>query len=154
MKRIIIILLATMIFLPMEAQVGIGGRGLFGIDGNAYGGLEFSYQKLGKKEFDLGFANSSWKFTGLKLVNFIAGEDFAFYGGLGAGIGYNDYYDEVFSSLAADLGAYLLFGPIQAGLDWRPEWNFCNAPNSDVTFNVALSLRLVFGRRNYQAWYY
>jgi len=153
MKRFLIIVLLASFILPAAAQVGIGARGLFGIDGNAYGGLEFSYQKLGKKELDLGFSNNSWKATGLKLFNIIPGEDFALYGGLGIGVGYNDYYDEAFSCLAADLGAYLLFGPIQLGLDWRPEWNFFNAPGSDVTFNLALSMRLVFGRKNYQAWY-
>jgi len=152
MKRILTVLLISLFIFPAMAQVGIGARGLFGVDGNAYGGLEFSFQKLGKKEFDLGFANNSWKATGLKLFNIIPGDDFGFYGGVGLGIGYNDYYDEAFSCLAANLGTYLLFGPIQLGLDWRPEWNFYNAPNSNVTFNLALSGRLVFGRKNYSRY--
>ncbi len=143
-------LFATVVLIAMfataGAQIGIGARGMFGVDGGAYGGLELSIQRFGRSEFDLGWSNDSWKFTGLKLFNLIGGGNFGFYGGFGAGIGYSNLSDEVFGTFAADLGTYIRVGPLQVGLDWRPEWNVFNAPNADVTFNVALSTRLVLGK--------
>lgn len=136
-----------MLAAPASAQVGIGIRGLFGVEGNSYGGAELSVQALGRSEFDLGRANDSWKLTGLKLVRFSKSTNFGFYGGIGGGLGYTERYDEWFGTFALDLGTYLLFGPIQVGLDWRPEWNVFSYPGKDVAFNVALSGRLVFGRR-------
>lgn len=148
-KRIYIIatgLLAIMI-TSASAQTAIGARGLFGVEGNSYGGIELSIQKPGRSEFDLGWANDSWKFTGLKLVNFIPRRNFGFYGGIGGGLGYTHRYDELFGSFALDLGTYILIGPIQLGLDWRPEWNVFNYQGNDISFNVALSGRLLFGKR-------
>jgi len=130
-----------------SAQVGIGVRGIFGVEGNSYGGAEFSFQKLGRSEFDFGLSNDSWKFTGLKLINIVPRRNFALYGGIGGGLGYSNRYDELFGSFALDLGTYILVGPIQLGLDWRPEWNVFNYPGHDLSFNVALSGRLVFGKR-------
>ena len=138
-------LLMTM-FATAGAQTGIGARGIWGLDGGAYGGLELSIQSIGRFEFDLGWSNDSWKFTGLKLFNLIGGGKFGLYGGFGAGIGYSNLNDEVFGTFAVDLGTYVRLGPIQLGLDWRPEWNVFNAPNSDVSFNLALSARLMFGK--------
>jgi hypothetical protein len=131
-----------------SAQTGIGARGIFGMEGNSYGGAEFSIQKLGRSEFNFGRANQSWKFTGLKLVNFTSGRNFALYGGVGGGLGYTNRYDEWFGSFALDLGTYVLIGPVQLGLDWRPEWNVFNYPGNDLSFHVALSGRLVFGKRH------
>ena len=130
-----------------SAQTAIGARGLFGVEGNSYGGAEFSIQKPGRSEFDFGLANNSWKFTGLKLVNIIPRRNFAFYGGIGGGLGYSRWYDEFFGSFALDLGTYVLVGPVQIGLDWRPEWNVLNYPGRDVSFNLALSGRILFGKR-------
>ncbi|MEZ5071125.1 MAG: hypothetical protein R2751_09175 [Bacteroidales bacterium] len=131
-----------------NGQTGIGARGILGVDGNAYGGGELSIQKLGRSEFDLGWANDSWKLTGLKLFEFTNNPGSGIYGGIGGGLGYSDWYDEFFGNFALDLGAYILVGPIQLGLDWRPEWNVFNYWGNDVTFNVALSGRFVFGRHN------
>lgn len=122
-------------------------RGIFGIEGNAYGGVELSLQKLRRHEFNFGWANESWKFTGLKLVNFVPCRNFGLYGGIGGGVGYTRRYDEVFGTFALDLGSYILIGPVQLGLDWRPEWNLFNYPGNDLAFNLALSGRIVFGKR-------
>jgi hypothetical protein len=91
---------ATCIFLFMisnlSGQTAIGARGLFGVEGNSYGGAELSIQKPGRSEFDFGRANDSWKLTGLKLVNLTRGRDYAIYGGVGGGLGYSQRYDEFF----------------------------------------------------------
>jgi hypothetical protein len=151
MKRYRYLIAVAIILFPLltgvSAQTGIGARGIFGVSGNSYGGAELSLQKLGRHEFDVGWANDSWKFTGLKLLNFIPARNFGLYGGAGAGIGYTHRYDEFFGNFALDLGTYILIGPIQLGLDWRPEWNLFNYPGNDLSFNLALSGRLVFGAR-------
>ncbi|MEN8228653.1 MAG: hypothetical protein ABFS38_10905 [Bacteroidota bacterium] len=149
LKYSVAAILLTAILASASAQTGIGARGLFGVEGNSYGGIEISLQKIGKHEWDLGWSNDSWKFTGLKLFNFIGGADggLGLYGGIGAGIGYSNHYDEFFGSFALDLGSYLWLGPIQVGLDWRPEWNVFNYSGKDVSFNVALSARLMFGKK-------
>lgn len=134
------------LFFEATAQTGIGARGIFGVSGNSYGGAELSMQKLGRHEFNMGWANDSWKFTGLKLMNFTPGRNFAIYGGAGGGIGYTRRYDEFFGALALDLGTYILIGPFQLGLDWRPEWNLFNYSGNDLSFNLALSGRIVFGK--------
>jgi len=139
--------LVALMITSVSAQTAIGARGLFGVDGNSYGGAELSIQKPGRSEFDLGWANDSWKFTGLKLINIIPRHNFALYGGIGGGLGYSRRYDEFFGSFALDLGAYVLVGPVQVGLDWRPEWNVFNYPGSELSFNVALSGRILFGKR-------
>lgn len=141
--------IALMVIATIQgtAQVGIGARGIFGVEGNSYGGVEFSVQKLGRSEFDFGLSNDSWKFTGLKLIQIVPGRNFAMYGGIGGGLGYSNRYDELFGSFALDLGTYILLGPVQLGLDWRPEWNVFNYPGHELSFNVALSGRLVFGKR-------
>jgi len=60
---------------------------------------------------------------------------------------YNTHvYDEFYGTLAVDLGTYLKFGPVQLGLDWRPEWFVMNHSGSDVSFNVSLNARLALGR--------
>ena len=147
MKTYLTILVFAFLFTSgLNAQTGIGARGLLGVDGNAYGGLEFSIQKIGKYELDLGLMNDSWKATGLKLRPFIERNNFGVYGGYGIGIGYYDPYDELFGTFALNLGSYLTLGRIQIGLDWRPEWNFFNAPGKDLSFNLALSTRWLFGR--------
>ncbi len=148
LRLIVAALLATIFITTASAQTGIGVRGLFGIEGNAYGGAEISLQKIGRHEWDLGWSNDSWKFTGLKLFNFLGSNTggFGLYGGLGAGIGYSNTYDQMFGSFALDLGTYIWAGPIQVGLDWRPEWNVFNYPGKDVSFNLALSARLMFGK--------
>jgi len=144
-------IIAALLLLPLlgevSAQTGIGARGIFGVSGNSYGGAELSIQKIGRYELDMGWANDSWKFTGLKLMNFIPGRNVGLYGGAGAGIGYSRYYDEFFGNFALDLGAYILIGPFQLGLDWRPEWNLFHYSGRDLAFNLALSGRIVFGRR-------
>lgn len=136
-------------FASASAQTGIGVRGLFGIDGNAYGGAELTYQKIGRSEFDLGWANDSWKLTGLKLFNLLSSGGYGIYAGVGGGLGYykTHTYSEWYGTLAVDLGSYLMLGPIQLGLDWRPEWYVINHTGNNVGFNLALSARLVFGRR-------
>lgn len=146
MKKALFILLFTALAAGCFSQTAIGARGLFGVDGNAYGGLEFSLQKPGQSEFDLGFLNDSWKFTGLKLFELIPSNGIGLYLGAGMGLGYYQPYDEVFATFAGNIGSYIMLGPIQVGLDWRPEWNFFNTPGNDLTFNLALSGRLVFGR--------
>lgn len=141
-------LVLVLMFGSASAQFAVGARGLFGVEGNAYGGVELSVQKIGHSEFDLGWANNSWKFTGLKLFSLIEGRGFGLYAGAGGGFGYYNthVYDEVFGTLALDLGSYVMLGPVQVGLDWRPEWYIINHSGSDVSFNVALSVRLAFGR--------
>jgi len=148
MKKIVALSSLIIICSVASAQTGIGARGIFGVEGNSYGGVELSIQKLGRSGFNFGRANESWKFTGLKLVNFIPRRNFALYGGVGGGLGYTNRYDEWFGAFALDLGAYILIGPLQLGLDWRPEWNVFNYPGQDLTFNVALGGRLVFGKRH------
>lgn len=146
-KYIAAAFLAALMVNTVSAQTAIGARGLFGVEGNSYGGIELSIQKPGRVEFDLGWANDSWKFTGLKLVDFIPRKNFALYGGIGGGLGYSRFYDEFFGSFALDIGTYVLVGPIQIGLDWRPEWNVFNYPGNELSFNVALSGRFLFGKR-------
>ena len=142
-----VFLLAGM-FGTASAQWAVGARGLFGVEGNAYGGLELSVQNIGRSEFDFGWANESWKFTGLKLFSLLRNRSFGLYAGLGGGIGYfnTPVYDELYGTLAMNLGTYLKAGPVQVGLDWRPEWYVINYSGKDVSFNVALSARLALGR--------
>ncbi len=143
---------ATLLLILMlgsaSGQIAVGARGLFGVEGNAYGGVELSVQNIGRSEFDLGWANNSWKFTGLKLFNLLRSGSFGLYAGAGGGIGYynSHEYDEIFGTLALNLGSYLMLGPVQVGLDWRPEWYIINHSGSDVSFNVALGARLALGR--------
>ena len=147
MKKYILFKLSCLfISIAANGQTGIGARGIFGVDGNAYGGLEFSIQKLGHYELDLGLLNDSWKLTGLKHYSFIDTRNLGLYGGGGIGIGYYDDFDELFGTFALNIGSYLMLGRLQLGLDWRPEWNFFNAPGRDLSFNLALSARWVFGR--------
>ena len=147
MKRLMIIIaIAIGFIMNTNAQVGVGGRGIFGWDGNAYGGFEFSIQKLDRYELDLGIMHDSWKATGLKLFPFVERNNFGLYGGAGVGIGYYDPIDEVFGTFALNIGSYITLGRLQLGLDWRPEWNFFNAPGNDLSFNTALSARWVFGK--------
>jgi hypothetical protein len=136
------------VFGVASAQWAIGARGLLGVEGNAYGGVELSVQNIARSEFDLGWANDSWKFTGLKLFSLLGGKGAGLYAGLGGGIGYYNSveYDEAYGTLAADLGGYVMLGPVQVGLDWRPEWFVINHSGSDVSFNLALSARLALGR--------
>lgn len=147
LKYFTVTCLTAFVITSVSAQTAIGARGLFGVEGNSYGGVEISLQKPGRSEFDFGRANESWKFTGLKLINIVPRRNFALYGGVGGGVGYSERYDELFGSFALDLGTYILIGPIQLGLDWRPEWNVFNYPGQDVSFNVALSGRFLFGKR-------
>lgn len=147
MRRFIsIIALALFLGAGLQAQTGLGARGIFGVDGNAYGGLEFSIQKLGHYELDFGRLNESWKATGLKHVAIVDRNNFGVYGGGGIGIGYYDRYDELFGTFALNIGSYIMLGHLQMGLDWRPEWNFFNAPGNDLSFNLALSARWVFNK--------
>lgn len=147
MKKIILFF-GLIIFssITLKAQTGIGARGLLGLDGNAYGGLEFSIQKIGQYEIDLGLLGDSWKATGLKLVSFVESNNFGVYGGGGIGLGYYDRFDELYGTFALNIGSYIMLGRLQVGLDWRPEWNFFNAPGNELTFNLALSARWEFGR--------
>jgi hypothetical protein len=151
MKKLRYLIVAVPLFFVLSAasaQWAIGARGLFGVEGNAYGGVELSVQNIARSEFDLGWANDSWKFTGLKLFSLLGGRGAGLYAGLGGGIGYynSNLYDEVYGTLAADLGCYVMLGPVQVGLDWRPEWFVINHSGSDVSFNLALSARLALGR--------
>ncbi len=145
-RKLLFPVIILLFAIQVQAQVGVGARGVLGVDGNAYGGFEFSIQGLHKYEVDLGFANDSWKATGLKLFPFIDRKRFGLYGGAGFGLGYYEPIDETFGNFALNLGSFILVGPIQVGLDWRPEWNFFNSPGNDLTFNLALSTRWVFGR--------
>lgn len=148
MKRYILFICISFLFSASAiSQVGIGARGIFGVDGNSYGGLEFSIQKPGQYEFDLGVLNDSWKATGLKHYAFVQRRNFGVYGGGGLGLGYYDRFDELFGTFALNLGSYVMLGRVQMGLDWRPEWNFFNAPGNDLSFNLALSARWVFGKK-------
>ncbi|MFC2129774.1 hypothetical protein ACFLQX_03220 [Bacteroidota bacterium] len=149
MKRLFIVSALILLFAAnIEAQVGLGARGLFGTDGNAYGGVEFSIQKLGKYELDIGTMNDSWKATGLKLFPFVKRRNFGIYGGGGIGIGYYEPQDDIFGSLALNLGSYIMVGRVQLGLDWRPEWSFSYPYERSLGFNTALSARWVFGRKD------
>lgn len=147
MKRILTLsIFAFFLVASSYGQTAIGARGIFGVDGNAYGGLEFSVQKPGRGEFDLGMMNDSWKATGLKHWSLIDRRNLGLYWGGGVGIGYYDPYDELFGTFALNFGTYAMLGKLQLGLDWRPEWNFFNAPGRDLSFNLALSGRWVFGK--------
>jgi hypothetical protein len=90
--------------------------------------------------------NESWKATGLKHVAIVERNNFGVYGGGGVGIGYYERYDELFGTFALNIGSYIMLGRLQLGLDWRPEWNFFNAPGNDLSFNTALSARWVFNK--------
>ncbi len=148
MKRFIIIAFIAMFSaIALQAQVGVGARGILGVDGNAYGGLELSIQKPGQYEIDFGRMNESWKITGLKHYAFVDRKNFGVYGGGGLGIGYYDSFDEMFGTFALNVGSYIMLGRLQTGLDWRPEWNFFNAPGNDLSFNLALSARWIFGKK-------
>lgn len=136
----------TVLGQALSAQTGIGARGIFGMDGGAYGGLEFSIQKPGRYELDLGVLRDSWKATGLKQRSFVDRNNFGMYYGYGLGLGYYDRFDELFGTFALNLGSYLMLGRLQMGLDWRPEWNFFNAPGNNLSFNLALSSRWMFGK--------
>jgi len=115
------------------------------MDGNSYGGLEFSVQNPGEWEFDLGSANDSWKATGLKHRSIVDRRNLGVYWGGGFGLGYYEPYDEFFGSFALNLGSYMRLGHLQLGLDWRPEWYFLNYSGNDLAFNLALSGRWIFG---------
>lgn len=141
-------LFITLLATSASAQVAVGGRGILGIDGNAYGGFELSLQKIDRWEFDLGKVNTSWKATGLKLFPLLDRKRIGIYVGGGLGMAYYDPFDEVYFNLAGNLGSFIIVGPIQLGLDWRPEWNFYNPPNNNLGFNLALSARWVFNRRD------
>ena len=145
-KYILALILLCMAGLGIHGQTGIGARGLFGMDGNAYGGIEFSIQRPAKFELDLGVIGESWKATGVKLVPFVDRENFGVYGGYGLGLGSYDDFNELYGTFALDLGTYLMLGKLQTGLDWRPEWNFFNSPRNDLSFNLALSFRWMFGK--------
>ena len=72
MKRYILFPVILLFFSAgAMAQTGSGARGIFGVDGNAYGGLEFSIQHPGHYELDLGFSDESWKVTALKHYSFV-----------------------------------------------------------------------------------
>ncbi|MBL0342516.1 MAG: hypothetical protein IPP71_17415 [Bacteroidetes bacterium] len=133
----------------LQAQTGIGIRGLWGFDEDSYGGVELSMQKLNKWEMDLGWnENDIWKFTYLKQFKLIQiGDRFgAIYGGIGASGGYNEPKEEVISTVAGNVGAFVLLGAIELGLDWRPEFGLLNVPNEDFTFTTALSVRFMLGK--------
>jgi hypothetical protein len=149
MKRSVLFLIMISMFVAsIHAQVGVGGRGVFGVDGNAYGGFELSLQKIDRWEFDLGTVNESWKATGLKLFPLLDRKRIGVYAGGGLGMAYYEPFDDLYFNLAANLGSFIIVGPVQLGLDWRPEWNFYNPPKNNLGFNVAMSARWVFNRRN------
>ena len=133
--------------ISAQSQVGVGARGLFHYNGNAYGGLELSIQKIYKYELDLGVVGDSWKATGLKLIPIIEKKRVGLYGGAGLGVGYYAPEEDIYGTLAFDIGAFIRFGRIQLGLDWRPEYNFSYPPDSDLSFSTALSARWVFGQK-------
>jgi len=148
MRKAILISALIMLFtISAQSQVGVGARGLFKYDGNAYGGLELSIQKINKYELDLGFSGDSWKATGLKLFPFIERKRVGLYGGAGMGVGYYSPEEDIYGTLAFDIGAFMRIGRLQLGLDWRPEYNFSYPPDSDLSFSTALSARWVFGKK-------
>jgi len=54
--------------------------------------------------------NDSWKATGLKLLPLVERKRFGIYGGGGMGLGYYEPVDEVFVTLALDIGSYITIG--------------------------------------------
>ncbi|MEN8139432.1 MAG: hypothetical protein ABFR62_13480, partial [Bacteroidota bacterium] len=150
MKKILFISSLLLLFsLSGFSQNAIGIRGgVFGVDGNAYGGVEFSFQGIGSHEIDFGYiSGGTWKFTGLKLWTLAGNRDrFSFYGGAGVGLGLQR--EHFHANLAVDLGLSLrIVKFLQFTLDYRPEWALTKNSYVDDAFswnNIALGFRFVF----------
>lgn len=158
MKKSVLLLVVMLVFglSNTYGQTAIGLRGgVFGVDGNSFGGAEISVQGIGNYEIDLGWIDSkngySWKITGLKLFHLLGNrEKFSMYAGAGVGLGTNHRIikdDNVFhANLAADLGvSWRVVKFLQLTLDYRPEWNLTKS-STDTSFewsNIALGVRYV-----------
>jgi len=153
-KHIFITIFALMFSASAFSQTGIGIRGgMFGVDGNSYGGLELSLQSIANYEIDFGYiSGGNWKVTALKLFKLAGDEEFlCLYGGAGAGAGLVTtpvIDDEFHANLALDLGVSIrVLDFLQFTLDYRPEWALTKNSYSDSAFewtNVALGARFVF----------
>ena len=130
-----------------QSAIGVRG-GVFGIDGNSYGGLEVSYTKIGSMELDFGWTGAdAYKFTFLKQFGLIGDANkFLLYAGLGAGLG--AISSEFHANAAVDVGISLKFLKfIQVSLDYRPEWAITTNSYDSTSFswnNIALGLRFAF----------
>lgn len=130
-----------------QSAIGVRG-GVFGVDGNAYGGLEVSYTKIGSMELDLGWTGSdAWKLTFLKQFGLIGNADkFLLYAGLGAGAG--AISSQFHANVAVDVGISLkLLKFLQLSLDYRPEWAITSNSYNSTSFtwsNIALGVRFAF----------
>lgn len=155
MKKHFLITIIALVFASAGySQTGIGIRGgMFGVDGNSYGGLEVSLQGIASYELDFGYIDGgNWKFTALKLFKLIGKrEGFCLYAGLGAGAGLVNgtiIENEFHANLAVDVGVSLrILKFLQFTLDYRPEWAMTNNSYTDTAFewgNIALGARIVF----------
>ena len=149
-KRYLGLLLVILMFsVDGFSQSAIGVRGgVFGVDGNSYGGLEVSYTKIGSMELDFGWTGAdAYKFTFLKQFGLIGNaEKFLLYAGFGAGLG--AISSEFHANAAVDVGISLKFLKfLQVSLDYRPEWAITSNSYDSTSFswnNIALGLRFAF----------
>jgi len=149
-KRYLGLLLVVLMFsVSGFSQSAIGVRGgVFGIDGNSYGGLEVSYTKIGSMELNVGWTGSdAWKATYLKQFGLIGNANkFLLYAGLGVGAG--AISSQFHANLAVDAGISLrLLKFLQLSLDYRPEWAMTSNSYTETSFtwnNIALGVRLAF----------
>jgi|LGVD01.1.fsa_nt_gb hypothetical protein len=150
--KVVYSFLVFIFFLSIDgnSQVAVGLRGgVFGVDGNSYGGVELSVQKIGSYEFDLGWiSDGSWKLTGLKQFTLIGSKKaFSLYGGGGMGVGL-DASSEFQANFALNAGLSLrLIKILQLTLDYRPEWAITGNTSNNTQFswnNIALGVRIAF----------
>ena len=155
------ILMLAMSFNMSAQEIAKHALGLRLGSNDGFGG-EISYQhKLSKNnraEFDLGFRNSTnydaFKLTGLYQWVWNIEGGFNWYAGLGGGVGsYSiskkygyDGTSGVFFDIAGDIGIEYLFDfPLQASLDFRPEFYVGDKyRNDNYGSDIALSLRYRF----------
>jgi len=142
---VIVLLFSTAGF--SQSAIGVRG-GVFGVDGNAYGGLEVSYTRIGSMELDFGWTGSdAWKATYLKQFGLIGSPDkFLLYAGLGVGMG--AVSSQFHANAAVDVGISLkLLKFLQLSLDYRPEWAMTSNSYTETSFtwnNIALGVRFAF----------
>jgi len=149
MKKLLGLALLMMLSIGAYSQSAIGIRGgVFGVDGNSYGGLEVSYTRIGSMELDFGWTgNNSYKFTYLKQFGLVGdANNFLLYAGLGAGLG--AISSQFHANAAVDVGvSWKLLNFLQLSLDYRPEWAITSNSYTETSFswnNIALGLRYAF----------
>ncbi len=167
MKKLILVLVLGLGSFGLSAQVSDHALGLrFG--GSNGLGTEITYQKAmgaaNRLQLDLGLRSSraadAFKLSGTyQWVKPIKNDFYWFYGG-GAGLGYVDFDNSISNVLAEDYGALVLSVegivgveynlaniagvPIQLALDFNPNLNLLNDYFEDFDLDLAFSARWQF----------